>query len=323
LESRGLDCLVPVLDRQGHLTGLLALGPRRSEEPYSGEDKRLLAGVAAQAGITLESFALAEEIAHKLEKERRLAYEMEIAHKVQTHLFPHQAQPLESLEYEARCVQARAVGGDFYDYLNLGTRRLGLVLADISGKGISAALLMANLQATLRSRAVDLLGNLEGVMLEINRSLFANTEAQQFATLFYMEYDDATGRARYVNCGHNPPLCLRQSGRIDRLPATATLLGAFESWECKVAELLLQPGDLLLAYSDGVTETRSRQAELFGEDRLIAVLRAHQHAAVSDIVQAVTSAVGHFGSNGPEDDLTLLVARARAAHRFPSSAEGP
>ena len=144
-------CLVPILGRDGRLVGALALGPRLSGEPYSGEDKRLLASIASQAGMAIENFRLAEDIAEKLEDERRTAREMEIAKEVQGRLLPQAAPILKTLECAGRCLQARRVGGDYYDFLELGRDQVGLVLADISGKGVHAALLMANLQAHLRS----------------------------------------------------------------------------------------------------------------------------------------------------------------------------
>ncbi|HXY02696.1 MAG TPA: hypothetical protein VEI49_03920, partial [Terriglobales bacterium] len=146
------ECLVPILGRSGRLMGLLILGQRLSEEPYSGEDKCLLDSVAAQAGITLENIDLAQKMAERIEAERRIARDLEIARQVQARLFPQKLPPMHTLEYVGRCVQAREVGGDYYDFLSLGTGRMGIVLADIVGKGVAGALLMANLQAGVRTQ---------------------------------------------------------------------------------------------------------------------------------------------------------------------------
>ena len=132
--------------------GLLVLGPRLSEEPYSGEDRNLLESVASQAAVSLENMSLAEQIAERLERDRRAEHEMQIARDVQSRLFPQAMPPLATLEYAGDCLQARQVGGDYYDFVDLGLSRVAFVLADISGKGIAGALLMANLQANLRSR---------------------------------------------------------------------------------------------------------------------------------------------------------------------------
>ncbi|MGH3111960.1 MAG: PP2C family protein-serine/threonine phosphatase, partial [Gaiellaceae bacterium] len=267
------DCLVPILGRDGRLTGLLLLGPRLSEDPYSGEDKQLLASVAVQAGITLEGIGLAEQMAERLEVERRAEHEMDLAREVQTKLLPQQPPALVTLECAARCVQARAVGGDYYDFLELGAGRVGLTLADISGKGFPAALLTASLQASLRSRSSQDMLDLPRQLQSVNQLLFRSSEANRFATLFLGVYDDASGRLLYANCGHNPPVVLRGCGSVERLSPTAPVLGLFEEWECHSCELRLERGDLLVIFSDGITEAFDVAGEEFGEDRLIDALR--------------------------------------------------
>jgi sigma-B regulation protein RsbU (phosphoserine phosphatase) len=304
------DCLVPVVDREGGLVGLLALGARLSEEPYSGEDKRLLASVASQAGIALDNIRLAEEIAERLEVERRATREMHIARDVQDRLLPQALPKLESLEVAARCIQARAVGGDFYDVLDLGRGRVGLALADVSGKGIPAALLMANLQAHLRGQLGLAPEDPVECLRRINRMLWSSTDPGRFATLFLGVYDDAARRLTYVNCGHNPPAWLRRDGSVAALGATATVIGAFEDWTCSADVVQLAPGDLLAIYSDGLTEA-TRGAEQFGEPRLIAALRAAAGSPVERIVEGTLQEVQSFCSAGSTDDLTLLIARVR------------
>jgi sigma-B regulation protein RsbU (phosphoserine phosphatase) len=311
-------CLVPILGREGRLVGLLALGPRLSEEPYSGEDKRLLASVASQAGMALENFRLAEDIAEKLEAERRTAREMEIAKDVQTRLLPQSAPDLKTLECAGRCLQAWRVGGDYYDFLELGRGQVGLVLADVSGKGVHAALLVANLQAHLRSisrpsrGAAGLMTPLDLVetLQQVNRVLWKSTAAQHYATLFFGLYDDNTQRLTYVNCGHNPPMLLRANGSVDRLEATVTVIGVFEKWECGVREVQMYPGDLLAIFSDGVTEAM-RGEEEFGEPRLLDELRKTNRLPVEQVVTNVFDAVQQFSAGNQSDDLTLVVARAK------------
>jgi sigma-B regulation protein RsbU (phosphoserine phosphatase) len=309
-------CLVPVLGREGRLVGLLALGPRLSEEPYSGEDLRLLASVASQAGMALENFRLVEDIAEKLETERRTEREMEIAKDVQSRLLPQSAPDMKTLECAGRCLQARRVGGDYYDFLEVGRNQLGLVLADVSGKGVHAALLVANLQAHLRSLSalthgatglmtpLDLVKTLE----EVNRILWKSTAAQHYATLFVGVYDDSTRRLTYVNCGHNPPMLLRADGSVDRLEATATVIGLFETWECAAREIQMHPADLLAIFSDGVTEAMLGEEE-FGEPRLIEELRRTSRLPVEQVVTGVFNAVQQFSAGDQSDDLTLVVAR--------------
>jgi phosphoserine phosphatase RsbU/P len=184
LAPLGPDCMVPILGRENRLIGLLILGQRSSEEPYSGEDKRLLDSVASQAGIALESIRLAEKMAERMEAERRAALEMQIAKGVQAKLLPQEAPVLDTLDCAGQCIQTRSVGGDYYDFLELGQRHVGLVLGDVSGKGISAALLMANLQALLRSRCT---GGSDGIPLElgsVNHELWKSSEPEYYVTLW-------------------------------------------------------------------------------------------------------------------------------------------
>ncbi len=311
------ECLVPLVGRDARLLGLLVLGPRMSEEPYSGEDHRLLASVATQAATALEGIRLAEEIAERIESQRKTAQEIEIAKQVQRRLLPQKQPKLETLEYVGQCIQARAVGGDYYDYLDFGPGRLGLVLADIAGKGISAALLMANLQANLRSQyglASGMYAPLEDIprmLRSVNRLFCENTEPAHYATAFFAVYDDAQRRLRYENCGHNNPLLLRADGRAERLKGSATVLGMFEEWECGVSETQLQPGDLLVIYSDGVSEAQSDAGEFYGEERLLEAIRAHRHLPVGELINTLATIVVTFSGREQEDDITLVVARCR------------
>ena len=305
------ECLVPILGRLSRLSGLVVLGGRLSEEPYSGEDRRLLASAASQAGVALENIGLAEKMAERLEAERHAAQEMDIARQVQSKLLPQKFPPLATLEYAGHCLQARAVGGDYYDFLDLGPGRVGFVLADIAGKGISAALLMANLQANLRSQYATALDNLPRLMQSVNRLFYESTEPNNYATLFFATYDDATRRLNYVNCGHNPPVLLRRDGGIERLTGTATVLGLFEKWECSAADARLDAGDLLVIYTDGITEAMDSRNNEFGDARLLETLRANRGLEAGLLLRALVSAVQKFSAGEQSDDLTLVVAKAR------------
>jgi serine phosphatase RsbU (regulator of sigma subunit) len=290
---------------------LVVLGQRLSEEPYSGEDERLLASAASQAGIALESIRMAEDIARRMQAEQQVAHEMAIAKQVQEKLLPQQAPPLATLDYTGACVQARTVGGDYYDFLDLGPGRVGLVLADISGKGISAALLMANLQANLRSQYALALEDLERLLQSVNRLFHDSTGAGHFATFFFGYYDDATRRLRYVNCGHNPPVVLRADGRIERLEPTSTVLGIFVPLASEIREVELAPGDTLVVFSDGATEAMSDAGEEFGDARVVETVLANRELAPNELLAKLVRTVQVFSGREQEDDLTLLVARAR------------
>jgi serine phosphatase RsbU (regulator of sigma subunit)/catechol 2,3-dioxygenase-like lactoylglutathione lyase family enzyme len=250
-------------------------------------------------------------IAEKEEAERRAAQELEIAKQVQARLFPQTLPPLRTLEYAGICLQARKVGGDYYDFLDLGRDRLGLVIGDISGKGIAAALLMANLQANLRSQRATAADQLDRLLCCVNDLFCDNTPDGAYATLFFTEYDDSSGRLRYANCGHLCAILLRGDGKVERLASTATVLGLFKQWSCEIEELCLHAGDTLALYTDGITESCNAEGEEFGEERLTETLYRHRELAADALLDAVVGEVQRFSPLEQQDDITLIVAQCR------------
>lgn len=237
--------------------------------------------------------------------------EMETARDVQRRLLPQREPPLKTLDYAGCCIPARAVGGDYYDYLELDSGRVGLLLADISGKGVSAALLMANLQACVRSQTAAAGDDLPRLLASVNGMLCQSFDPQRFATLFIGMYDDKKRRLVYANCGHVPPLLVRRDGRVERLDATALILGAFAAWECTTQDVGVAPGDTLVVYSDGITEATNASGEPFGEQRLLAAAAAKLGAPASQLVEAILRRVRDFANGLQQDDMTLLVASVR------------
>ena len=252
-----------------------------------------------------------QKLAEQAESERRAAYELEIAKQVQARLFPQNLPALRTLDYAGICIQARQVGGDYYDFLTLGRERLGLVIGDISGKGIAAALLMANLQANLRSQGAIRLDEPQEMLQAVNRNFYQNTTESSYATLFFAEYDDKARRIRYANCGHLPALLLREDGGIERLDSTCTVLGLFQEWDCWMGERRLFPGDTLAVYTDGVTEAFSAGGEEYGEQRLTETLQRNRELPCQDLLAAVVEDVQQFSPREQHDDITLIVARCR------------
>ena len=250
-------------------------------------------------------------IADRLEAERRAAQELEIAKQVQARLFPQCRPEIETLDYAGACIQARQVGGDYHDFLDLGQRRFALVIADISGKGMAAALLMANLQANLRSQCAIAADELERLLCSVNRLFYENTHESSYATLFFAQYDSHARRLRYANCGHLAPLLLRRNGRVERLESTATVVGLFRDWDCSAAERTMEPGDMLALYTDGVTEAFNADQEEFGEDRLIAALENRREASAEAVTGSVVDDVRRFSRDEQHDDITLIVAKCR------------
>jgi serine phosphatase RsbU (regulator of sigma subunit) len=208
-------------------------------------------------------------------------------------------------------VQTRRVGGDYYDFLDLGQDRLALVIGDIAGKGMPAALLMANLQANLRSQCATAIDQPERFLQTVNRLFYESTADNAYATFFYSEFDDRAGRLRYANCGHLPALLLRGDGEIERLEPTATVLGMFSPWECRTAELRLTAGDLLAIYTDGITEAFDATDDEFGEGRLVETLHAHRELPPRELIAAIYDSVRRFSPQEQHDDMTLIVARCR------------
>ena len=303
------ECMVPMPGRDGQLLGLAVLGPKLSEESYSREDKRLLDSVANQAGVALENIGLAQSMAERMEADRRTAQEMDIARQVQAKLLPQKSPPLTTLDYAGTCIQARAVGGDYYDFLDLGEGRVGFVLADVAGKGISAALLMANLQAHLRSQSAIVNHDFSQTLERVNLLFYESTESAKYATLFVGVYEDETRRLRYINCGHNPPVILR-GDQVERLHGTATVLGMFEQWQCEVAETFLGAGDILAICTDGVLEAANPAGQEFGEEGLVDALRAGRNQRAEALLASVIDALKDFAPGEQADDLTLIVAKA-------------
>ena len=249
-------------------------------------------------------------IAEKIETERRAAQELDIAKQVQARLFPQTLPPLKTLEYAGVCRQARQVGGDYYDFLDLGSERLGFVIGDISGKGIAAALLMANLQANLRSQSAIAVDQPQRLLRSVNQLFCENTTDGAFATLFFAEYDDATRRLRYANCGHLAALLLRCDDSIERLESTATVLGVFKSWDCEISETQISPGDILALYTDGITESFNDAGEQFGEERLAGALCRDRSLSSDDLLHTIVDKVRQFSPREQQDDITLIVAKS-------------
>ncbi|MBV8906211.1 MAG: SpoIIE family protein phosphatase [Acidobacteriia bacterium] len=261
--------------------------------------------------VSKELEAQRRAIAEKLEAERRVAQELEIARQVQARLFPQNLPAAGTLEYAGVCVQARQVGGDYYDFLNLGHGRVGLIVGDIAGKGIAAALLMANLQANLRSQCATALVHPQQFLESVNQLFYENTAESAYATLFFGEYDDRARKLRYANCGHLPGLLLRKDQTMERLDSTGTVLGLFSNWSCTVSECDLHPGDTLALYTDGVTESFNDRDEEFGEQRLIEGLRNCCGLRPQAVVDSLLHDVKKFSPQEQHDDITLIVARCR------------
>jgi len=268
-------------------------------------------GLAGRDEASQQIEAQRRAVAEKLEAERRADQELEIAKQVQARLFPQTLPPLRTLDYAGVCLQAREVGGDYYDFLDLGRQRFGLVIGDISGKGIAAALLMAHLQANLRSQSAIAWDQPQRLLRSVNQLFYENSTDNAYATLFFGEYDDKARRLRYANCGHLSALLLRRDNTLERLDSTSTVLGLFSEWDCSIAEREIFSGDTLALYTDGVTESFNNNGDEFGEQRLIEALRRNRDLSSEALLASIVEDIRLFNPHEQHDDITLIVARCR------------
>jgi serine phosphatase RsbU (regulator of sigma subunit) len=250
------------------------------------------------------------ERARALEKERdRLESELELARRIQQRLLPAGPPSIEGLDIAGCSEPAREVGGDYYDHIDLGGGRVLLVIADVSGKGVPAALLMSGFRASLMSQDAQALGP-ERLAERVNDFLHRSVETGKFVTAFLGFLDSGTGHIVYANAGHNPPVLLRRDGRVEWLAAGGVVLGIMPHFRFESGEAVLEPGDLLALYTDGVTEGQNAAGELWGDDRLIESLRRLAGRPSAEAARALVSEVRAYeGEAGAADDVTVLMAR--------------
>ena len=232
------------------------------------------------------------------------------AAEVQRRLLPQAFPPLATLDYAGSCHPASGVGGDYFDVIDLGPGKVGLVVADVCGKGVPAALLTASIHATVRSCAAPAGDRCDRLLQEVNGLLYGRIDSGRFATMFYGVYDDATRTLVYANAGHPPPVCVTSDGASRELVEAGTPLAMFPTLEPFRATIRLAAGDTLLIFSDGIVEALDAQGDEFRTDRLVHLAR---HAAsVESLHQEIVAAVDrHSAGLPPADDITLLVARGR------------
>jgi sigma-B regulation protein RsbU (phosphoserine phosphatase) len=330
--------LLPVSTKD-QLLGIVSLGPRLGDLPFSRDDRHLLMALALQMALAIQNAELVEEIA----VEERLRHELAIAATVQQRLFPESPPKMPALELSGVCYPAGGVGGDYYDFIELDEEKLGIAVADVAGKGISAALLMCTVQASLRSQAPTVNGNLTELVSSMNRLLHVSTEASAYATFFYAQFDSRNGLLTYVNAGHNPPMLVR-AGRsvkahgvgvasgarsglgtltdeprdepaltdVTLLTKGGPIIGAFSDCVYEQETVQMESGDLLVAYTDGVTEARNDDDQEFGEANLQRIIDSFSYMPAQELSQRIVDSVREWrGDVPPHDDLTLVVMKVR------------
>jgi sigma-B regulation protein RsbU (phosphoserine phosphatase) len=242
----------------------------------------------------------------------RMQAELEIARQVQARLFPSAAPSLKGLKLDAVCKPARTVSGDYYDYLSVSEHAVAFAIGDVAGKGISAALLMAAIQSTMRTQLTGSAPerfSTASVVATLNRQLYATTSTEKYATFFFALYDDDRHTLTYTNAGHLSPLLMR-NGEFQTLEPTGTVVGLFPAADYGEQTVPLEAGDILVTYTDGVAEPENVYGEMFGEERLRELLLRYAHADSSEIIARVMEAVIHWTGEGElQDDMTMLVAQ--------------
>lgn len=306
--------LVVALRTADELLGMLILGAPLDRERYSHAERTLLRQCGEQLTLMIENARLTSRVVEQEKLRRDLA----LASEVQRRLLPAQPPDYDFAAISAYSAPARSVGGDYYDFLDLGEHRVGIALADVAGKGVAAALIMAVVQASLRIVAADQGTSLPALAAKINDYLHRSTLSKSYATFFYAQLDQATRELRYVNAGHNPPYLVRRGGdassvdgiEIKELNVGGMVLGLFPELAYEEAAVALQRGDVLIAFTDGVTEALNAAEEEFGEDRLKEVIRGSLHLAAAEISARLSEALRLWIRDTAQyDDLTFVVIK--------------
>jgi phosphoserine phosphatase RsbU/P len=342
------SALILPIATKDQLIGVISLGQRLGDLPFSREDRELLRAVAAQLSFAIEN---AQLVRHKVEEER-MRRELEFASEVQRRLFPQRPPKLAQLELCGVCYPARDVGGDYYDFLELGNGQVGIAVADVSGKGISAALLMSVIQASLRAQAPSANGQMTELIASMNRLLCESTGANNYATFFYALLDWSARRLTYVNAGHNPPILVRGSARaktqnlsnvvsavngvkgdngagsailsqtkahvspseemISFLTAGGPVIGLLENCVYENCTVELRSGDVLVAYTDGLSEARNPEGEEFGEERLAQIVADNSDLPAEEMRERIIASIrGWQRAAPPHDDMTIVIVKVK------------
>jgi sigma-B regulation protein RsbU (phosphoserine phosphatase) len=309
LEELKPELLLP-LSLKEEVLGIMSLGPKQSEEPFSPTDLRLLDLVAAQTGLALENGRLTEAIKEEARAREKQNRELELGREVQERLFPQESPAIPGLDYAGACRPALGVGGDYYDFIPIANGGLGIAIGDVSGKGIPAALLMATLRAFLRGQAIDHETDLSVAMANLNRLVFESSAQNRYATFFLGTYDSASRVLRYVNAGHNAPMLIRAGGEVVRLEVGGCVVGLMRAGSWESGKVKLERGDLLVAFTDGISEAMNNVDDEWGEERLIEAARAMRGIPAKAILDRIVRSADGFVAGAPQyDDMTLIVAR--------------
>lgn len=295
---------VPLWDNR-EIVGLVYADRGATPERFTEDDLRLLTLLANVAAVKIENARLFEEALENSRIER----ELELATQIQKNFLPRADPAVPGYDVSGRARPCSHIGGDYYDFLQLAEGRWGLVIADVSGSGVSAALLMASVRAALHAEARAGV-SLPELASRLNVFVHRSSEVSGFISFFYGELESASGRLRFINAGHNPPLLLRGGGEVETLVGTGLCLGMFPDSIYETREARLRPGDLLCLYTDGITESRAPDKSEFSDEGLVRVLRGASGLSAAGIVERIFEMTACFsGSAEPNDDATVVVVK--------------
>jgi phosphoserine phosphatase RsbU/P len=295
---------VPLIVKS-QLIGILTVYNKKHGAKFSDEDQRLLAILASQSAQIVENARLYEEEQAYM----KMRQEVQVAAKIQLNLLPEAAPQIEGYDIAGKSEPAQIVGGDYYDFIPYDDRHLAFCLADVAGKGLSASLLMANLQATLRGQSF-LTTSAKECVEKSNKLLVHNTSAERFVTCFYAVLDAENHEVCFSNAGHDPPILIKTGNEPARLETGNLVLGMLDTFPYDEKKITLQSNDLIVVYSDGVTEAKNDRDEEFGEQRLIALVEQCRQESASVIIDTIFNAVKkHMDKQPAMDDITLVVVK--------------
>ena len=293
------------LNVKGKMIGLVNLFNKKNKTGFSENDQRILSIIAAQSAQVIESARLykQEQVLRGIEED------LLVAREIQKQLLPKETPKVKGYDIAGYSLSAKEVGGDYYDFIEINEKKLAICLGDISGKGIPASLIMANLQATLRGHAHSSL-SCANCLEKSNTQLYHSTDIQKFATLFYSVLDIEKNQLFYSIAGHNPPIYINNSNDVKMLEAGGTVLGFLEKTSYDEETFTMAKGDILTIYSDGITEAGDHDESYYEEWRLIQVLKKHKDKPASVIIDNIIDEVLKFSNNSSQnDDMTLIIVK--------------
>jgi sigma-B regulation protein RsbU (phosphoserine phosphatase) len=305
------------LRARGKLVGVLVVGPTTSGQPLSGRRLNIVTGIAQQAAIAVVNDQLYKESAER----SRMEQELEVARSIQASLIPHGAPEIPGCSVASYWRAARQVSGDFYDFMQLADGRWAIAIADVADKGVPAALFMALCRTILRTVAFNRRDPAE-VLQRTNQIIYGDTSSDLFVTVFYAVWDHGSNTLTYSCGGHNPPILVRGNGHLSSLSSDGIALGVLDDVKIEQNEIKLRGGDVVVFYTDGVTEAMNEDYDEFGLERLCMLAENSRQGSASDIVEAITQAVDdHAGGTPQFDDITLVVFKCIKTSKTPKSSK--